>query len=126
MYRARLHRLGSLLGLLAILLATLAPVVSQVLASQHRLSDALTAYCSADDEVVPSVHDGKPTHGVLPHWQACGYCGMVGHIPTLPGNPASLFASLTTTTMPVIVALVAIRADVSFTKAQPRAPPVFS
>ena len=126
MYRARLHRLGCLLGLLAILLVTLAPVVSQVLASQHRLSDALATYCSAEDEAVPSSNDRKPTHGVLPHWQACAYCSLVGHIPTLPGSPAGLAAPLPATTMPVTVAGIAVRADVIYTVAQPRAPPVFS
>jgi len=47
MYRVRLQRLGSLLGLLAILMVTLAPTVSQVLASQHRLGDPRVAV--ADD-----------------------------------------------------------------------------
>ncbi|WP_024906170.1 DUF2946 family protein [Robbsia andropogonis] len=126
MYRVRLHRLGCLLGLLAILLVTLAPVVSQVLASHHRLSDALATYCSADDKVGSSTHDSKPAHGVAPHWQACAYCSVVGHVPTLPGTAAGLAAPLAAKTMPVTVASVAVRAGVIHTVAQPRAPPVFS
>ncbi|WP_404989510.1 DUF2946 family protein [Caballeronia sp. LZ003] len=126
MYRVRFHRLGSLLGLLAILLVTLAPVVSQLLASHHRLGDALATYCSADDPVVSSAHDGKPAHGVPTHGQACAYCSLIGHVPTLPGTSAGLVVPLAATTMTVAGALIAVPLTLIYTVAQPRAPPVFS
>jgi hypothetical protein len=124
MYRVRFPRLGSLLGLLAILMVTLAPTVSQVLASHHRLSDALETYCSAD--VATPVQDGKPAHHAGAHWQVCPYCSLIAHVPTLPGTPVALAALLAQRYVPVAVAPAEVRGQFVHTAAQPRAPPVFS
>jgi hypothetical protein len=43
MFRRRLQKIGSLLGLLAILMSTLAPTVSQALAAHDRVELALAA-----------------------------------------------------------------------------------
>lgn len=124
MYRVRLPRLGSLLGLLAILMVTLAPTVSQVLASHHRLSDALQTYCSA--EVAAPEQGGKPAHQAGSHWQVCPYCSLIAHVPTLPGTPAALAVARAERHVPATVASIEVRADVIHTAAQPRAPPIFS
>ena len=124
MYRVRFPRLGSLLGLLAILMVTLAPTVSQVLASHHRLSDALQTYCSA--EVAAPAQDGKPAHQAGAHWRLYPYCSLIAHVPTLPGTPAALAAALAQTHVLVAVAPVEVRHQVVHTVAQSRAPPVFS
>jgi hypothetical protein len=124
MYRVRFPRLGSLLGLLAILMVTLAPTVSQVLASHHRLGDALQTYCTAD--VAVPAQDGKPAHDAGAHWQACAYCNLVAHIPTLPGTPVAFAPALPQRYVPVAVASIEVRGQIVHTVAQPRAPPVFS
>jgi hypothetical protein len=126
MYRVRFRRLGSLLGLLAILLVTLAPAVSQVLASHNRLGDALATYCSAEADVVAPAHHGKPAHAGAAHWQVCPYCSLIAHIPALPGSPMALVPVQRPGAIAVATDSTAVRADVVHTAAQPRAPPVFS
>jgi len=126
MYRVRLQRLGSLLGLLAILMLSLAPTVSQVLASHHRLGDALATYCSAEGEVTAAAHDGHPAHSAKAHWQACPYCSLIAHVPVLPGSPMLLALPLSAGPMRVAVASAVVRAAFVHTVAQSRAPPVFS
>jgi hypothetical protein len=114
MLRLRLQKIGSLLGLLAILMTTLAPAISQVLAADDRLGQALATYCSADLDAGPVLPDGRSSHSPAFHWQACAYCGMFAHLPVLPGVAT------------VFVASVAIYFPPFYTAAQPRAPPVFS
>ena len=62
MLRLRLQKIGSLLGLLAILMSTLAPTVSQALAAHDRLGQALATYCSADPDNSQLAHDSKSSH----------------------------------------------------------------
>jgi hypothetical protein len=126
MLRVRLQKLGSLLGLLAILMTALAPTVSQVLASHHRLSNALATYCSAEATVDSSAHDGKPAHSGTPHWQACPYCSLLAHVPLLPGGVVPLAVMLSVARVAVPHAPIDVRARFVHTAAQPRAPPVFS
>jgi hypothetical protein len=126
MYRVRFRKLGSLLGLLAILMVTLAPAVSQVLASHHRLSDALTTYCSAESDVAAPDHDSKPPHSVAAHWQVCPYCSLIAHVPALPGSPVALALPQRSAPIRIAIESTAVRAGVAHTAAQPRAPPVFS
>ncbi|WP_028218675.1 DUF2946 domain-containing protein [Paraburkholderia oxyphila] len=125
MYRVRLQRLGSLLGLLAILMVALAPMVSQVLASHHRLGNALATYCSAEGEITSAAHDGQPAHSAKAHWQACPYCSLLAHAPVLPGQAVVLATPLLATPMALAVASRLVRAIRVHTAAQPRAPPVF-
>jgi hypothetical protein len=126
MYRVRLQRLGSLLGLLAILMLTLAPTVSQVLASHHRLGDALATYCSAEGEVTSATHDSNPSHSATGHGQVCPYCSLLAHATALPGSGIVLAAPLVAVPIVVAFASTLVRAMLVHTKAQPRAPPVFS
>lgn len=126
MYRVRLQRLGSLLGLLAILMVTLAPTVSQVLASHHRLGDALATYCSAEGAMTAAAHDSRPVHSAKGHWQACPYCSLIAHVPVLPGSPLIVALPLLAGPIRVAVVLTVVRAILVHTVAQSRAPPVFS
>lgn len=125
MYRVRIDKLGSLLGLLAILMATLAPTVSQMLASHHQLSNALATYCTVESAADSASHDGKPAHSATPHWQACAYCGLLGHLPTLSGGSVALAVALRVVRVSVPQGLAEVRAAFAYTAAQPRAPPVF-
>ena len=126
MLRVRLQKLGSLLGLLAIMMSVLAPTVSQALASHQRLSSALATYCTVEVTADSSHHDGSPNHSIAPHWQACGYCNLLAHVPTLPGGAAPVAVTLGVAQVSIPETPAEVRAAFVHTAAQPRAPPVFS
>jgi hypothetical protein len=126
MFRLRLQKIGSLLGLLAILMSTLAPTISQALAEHDRLGQALATYCSADPGNDSVEHDGKSSHSSAFHWQACAYCGMLAHFPVMPGMATVFAATLSVARAPVVVTREAVHVPLSYTAAQPRAPPVLS
>jgi hypothetical protein len=126
MLRLRLQKIGSWLGLLAILMSTLAPTVSQALAAHDRLGNALATYCSADPDSSPVAHDGKPSQPHAFHWQACAYCGMFAHAPVLPGTATVFTAALSIARAPVVESHDAVYVPHFYTAAQPRAPPAFS
>jgi hypothetical protein len=127
MFRRRLQKIGSLLGLLAILMSTLAPTVSQALAAHDRVELALAAYCTAQPASAEAGEGQSPESHALLHWQACAYCGLLAHVPVLPGVPATFAAAtLTATRAPVLAQREEVRAAPLFTAAQPRAPPARS
>ncbi|MGV2289699.1 DUF2946 domain-containing protein [Trinickia sp. YCB016] len=126
MFRRRLQKIGSLLGLLAILMSTLAPTVSQALASRDRVDLALAAYCTAQPASGDTGDGQSPDSHALLHWQACAYCGLLAHVPVLPGVAATFSPTLTATRAPVFSQREEVRAAPLFTAAQPRAPPVRS
>ncbi|WP_193101362.1 DUF2946 domain-containing protein [Burkholderia sp. Z1] len=127
MHVARFRKPGSLIGLIAILMMALAPAVSQMMASRHRLVDVLAVYCSASIDEAPVAHDdGKPAHHANTHWQACPYCSFVAHATVLPGHPVAFAVPLADSQMPVVSASVPARIRVVHTIAQSRAPPAFS
>jgi len=124
MLRLRLQKIGSLLGLLAILMSTLAPTVSQALAAHDRLGEALSTYCSADPANSPLAHDSKSSHSSAFHWQACAYCGMLAHVPVLPGTAAAFVAELSVARATIAVTHETVHVPLVYTAAQPRAPPL--
>ena len=126
MLRLRLQKIGSLLGLLAILMSTLAPTVSQALAAHDRLGEALATYCSADPANSQLARDSKSSHSPAYHWQACAYCGMLAHVPVLPGTATAFVAELSVARAPVAVTRDAAYIPLFYSAAQPRAPPVLS
>jgi hypothetical protein len=126
MFRLRLQKIGSLLGLLAILMSTFAPTVSQALAAHDRLGEALATYCSADPANSQLAHDSKSSHSPAYHWQACAYCGMLAHVPVLPGTATAFVAELSVARAPVAVTRDAAYIPLFYSAAQPRAPPVLS
>jgi hypothetical protein len=126
MLRLRLQKIGSLLGLLAILMSTLAPTVSQALAAHDRLGEALATYCSADPANSAVAHDGRSPHSSGFHWQACAYCGMLAHVPVLAGTPTVFVAELSVARAPVVVTHDATYVPLFYSAAQPRAPPALS
>jgi hypothetical protein len=124
MLRLRLQKLGSLLGLLAILLSTLAPTVSQTLAAHHRLGDALATYCTAE-AAAGATQDAGP-HAPAQHWQACAYCGLLAHVPMLAGAAVPFAVAVAIARAGEAPVKHVVRAPVVHTVAQPRAPPAFS
>jgi hypothetical protein len=131
MFRRRLLKIGSILGLLAILMTSIAPTVSHALASHDRLGQALSTYCSADPAFSEAGDNeagngDSSSHSGALHWQACGYCGLLAHFPILTGSTVAFAAAVSVTSAPLPVVRAAVRAVPLFTAAQPRAPPVVS
>jgi hypothetical protein len=128
MLRIRLQKLGSLLGLLAILLSTLAPTVSQTLAAHHRLGEALSTYCTVEPTSASTgtPGNGDRSHSLAQHWQACAYCGLLAHVPMLAGAAVPFAVAVAVARAGAAKVQHEVRAPVVHTAAQPRAPPAFS
>jgi Protein of unknown function (DUF2946) len=127
MFRRRLLKIGSILGLLAILMTSIAPTVSHALASHDRLGQALSTYCSADPGFSETANSERSSHssGAM-HWQACAYCGLLAHFPILTGSTVAFAAAVSVTDAPIPLVRAVVRALPLFIAAQPRAPPVIS
>lgn len=122
----RFHqKIASLLGLLAILMVTLAPTVSQALAASRSAADPAAALCSvhpraaADDDA----RDESNPHSLAAHWHACGYCNLLAHTPALPTPAVALAVTAATREQQAVVRFETLRRIVVHTAAQPRAPP---
>ena len=126
MFRRRLLKIGSILGLLAILMTSIAPTVSHALASHDRLGQALSTYCSADPAFSETGNGDSSSHSDALHSQACAYCGLLAHFPLLTGSTVAFAAAVSVTDAPLPVVRAAVRAVPRFIAAQPRAPPVVS
>jgi hypothetical protein len=93
----RFHlRLVSLLGTLAILMTTLAPVISHLLAAQPL---AMSAHCDMPSmrhmqgvSGIDGSKSGANSHAQTPNadLQDCGYCNLLAHLPVMPGVPLPL------------------------------------
>jgi hypothetical protein len=119
--RRHLQKIGSLLGLLAILMATLAPTVSQALSSYERLDAALAERCTATQDATD--FERSAPHPLTFHWQACGYCGLLAHFPAVPPVNTGFVAQVMFAHAVTVHASVGTWPTASVTSAQPRAPP---
>jgi hypothetical protein len=126
MFRLRLQKIGSLLGLLAILMGTLAPPISQAIAVHNRLGAALATFCSADAGNGTSANHHRSTDSSALHGQACGYCSLFAHVPVVPTAESVYLPALQVSNRVEITAPVQTRVQLAYLTAQPRAPPVFS
>ncbi|NTY39692.1 MULTISPECIES: DUF2946 domain-containing protein [Burkholderia cepacia complex] len=120
------RRIGSILGLLAILMATLAPTISQSLSSERQFDAVSGAFCTAQN----GADVAGPDHASLPakagHWQACAYCGLLADMPALPGGTSEFVPTdwlIHSTSAP---AFQTPHSVFHFAAAQPRAPPFSS
>src|ERR1700753_717518 len=91
--RSRLYRrTGSLLALLAMLLITFAPVVSQLIAANAHAGDLSAELCSAhapaSTVALPAAHHAPDALAHLDD-QACGYCHFFAHAPAISNARAS-------------------------------------
>ncbi|MFM0228858.1 DUF2946 domain-containing protein [Paraburkholderia sediminicola] len=120
------RKIGSILGLLAILMATLAPTVSHVLAGHERVDGLLATYCSANATPDDGATNQAPDHQAAFHWQACAYCGLLAHMPVLPSGKSNLVPVASATHEAEAIRLPQVRGVFPFTAAQPRAPPLSS
>ncbi|CAG4904449.1 DUF2946 domain-containing protein [Paraburkholderia saeva] len=133
MLHRRLRKIGSILGLLAILMATLAPTVSQALQRNGRVDALLSVYCSADGTseatAVPAARSpGSPASHptTLSHLQACGYCNLFAHAPTLPSAEVAFAGTVWVLQHRRVRRFESLRRIAPLTSAQPRAPPFSS
>jgi hypothetical protein len=125
MLRLRLQKIGSVIGLLAILMTAFAPTISQALAAQSRIDTLLASYCSAHPSVGSETSD-KYSHDTLSHLQACGYCSLLSHTPALPTHQASFAVTIQAIHHRAETGVESQRSVSPLTVAQPRAPPFSS
>lgn len=126
MMRLRLQKLGSILGLLAILMTTLAPAISQAVAANDRVDALLGAFCSvhnADGFAQSDQADHSKSSPSLAHLDACGFCHFFSHAPAVhSANAAFAPAFRVGNTNRQVLAQSTPRSPTLF-YAQPRAPP---
>ncbi|WP_175835306.1 DUF2946 domain-containing protein [Burkholderia anthina] len=122
MLSRRLRKIGSLIGMLAILMTALAPTISQALTTQGRVDALLTGYCTAG----PAAGNDQ-THAssksLQAHFQACGYCSLLTHTPALPAPELTFAAHVRVLQHRAATRFDSLRRALPLTAAQPRAPP---
>ena len=124
MYRVRFRRLASLVGLLAILMVTLAPTVSHALADRQGAGLPLASICSADSTPGNTPGNEDTSHSLAAHWHACGYCNLLAHMPVLPGVESIFAVAVWAIQHRVATQFESVRRVEPSASAQPRAPPV--
>jgi hypothetical protein len=119
---ARVHtRLTAWLGLIAMCLVVLAPLVSQWVVAEHR-DDADAALCSA---VHGSSNAERSTHD--DPLAACDYCGLLASHVAISAPPPSPPLLITLVVMAVVPVLSTRFTPLgAFPSGRPRAPPLFS
>lgn len=123
--RSRKH-LTAWLGLIAMWLIVLAPIVSQLVVAAHRADPAAAALCSAVAPAADSAADSAHVAHADP-LAACGYCDLLAdHIamPTVPPSPLVLVMLLVCVAVPALS--VRFTPLGVFPSGRPRAPPAFS
>ncbi len=138
MTRTARNRFVAWLGIAAMWLDIVAPVISQTLASHHAASDPQAVMCAAvmdgmqhaapshdmhamHDDAAPAGH-----HDATGHFDACAYCGLLAYnLPIAQGVAPDVVIVGRVARLP---ALAAVRVDgiKSFNAAAPRAPPSLS
>ncbi|WP_175690083.1 DUF2946 domain-containing protein [Burkholderia anthina] len=122
MLSRRLRKIGSLIGMLAILMTALAPTISQALTTQGRVDALLAGYCTAG----PAAGNDR-THAssksLQAHLQACGYCSLLTHTPALPAPELTFAAHVRVIQHRTATRFESLRRALPLTAAQPRAPP---
>jgi len=132
------RKIGSWLGLIAILMASLAPTISHTLAARADRDPMSAVLCSAasmgsmdaissipdESAHVPAAPDDSPSkHAQMSDGDACGYCSLLAHLPVLPSVEALFLVAVRVTQHTVAVRFDSTRRVEPLTFAQPRAPP---
>jgi len=124
MLSRRLRKIGSLIGMLAILMTALAPTISQALTTQGRVDALLAGYCSSAPAADRSAD--ASTKNLQAHLQACGYCSLLAHTPALPAPELTFAAHVHAIAHRAATRFESLRRALPLTAAQPRAPPFTS
>ncbi|SAK58018.1 hypothetical protein AWB81_01680 [Caballeronia arationis] len=150
MTRTSRNRIVAWLGIAAMWLAIVAPVVSQTIAARSGVADAEAPMCSAEfvstlasGALAAQEDEGGHHHGgyqqtaraaapdshhasAADHFDACSYCGLLAHsLPLLPGAAPRAERVERVTRVAVTAGTPAVHAK-SFNAARPRAPPIVS
>lgn len=142
------RKIGSWLGLFAILMATLAPTISHTLAmrshaetmsSEHGDMHSMLSMHSMD-----AMHDDAPQaasvtsgasqesggtsthHSMLSSGDDCGYCSLLAHMPVMPSIGGLFAVTVRALQHTVATRFESVRRVEPLTFAQPRAPPFSS
>jgi len=140
MNRTSRNRFVAWLGIAAIWLAIVAPVISQTLASRQQGVDPQAAICSADAlaQIVSSALSSTPHSAIQRNEQAghhmagadsfdaCSYCGLLAHNVPLASAPPAALVRVERVTRLAAAPVAQIVHVKSFNAASPRAPPVVS
>jgi hypothetical protein len=121
MARPSRNHLTAWLGLVAMWLIVLAPLVSQLIVASHR-DEPNAVVCSATQPAADSVHT---THS--DSLAACGYCDLIATHAAMPAPTPSVLVLVTLVALAAIPALsVRFTPLGAFPSGRPRAPPAFS
>jgi hypothetical protein len=148
MNRTSRNRFVAWLGIAAMWLAIVAPVISQTLASREARFDLIAALCSVDTprqtqtaspvparvyagvnagvnaEVQTEEHAGHHMSG--DSFEACSYCGLLAHNVPLASAPAAALVRIERVTRLAAEPVARAVYVKSFNAASPRAPPIVS
>ncbi|MEX3955304.1 DUF2946 domain-containing protein [Trinickia sp. EG282A] len=144
---ARAHsKIGSVIGLFAILMATLAPTISHIVAASRR-ADTVCAVHSMHMQSMGPMHDmarmhmahmmhmmhesnvctnDSTPHSATTHGDDCGYCSLFAHTPAVPTIAIPFSAIAWAIEHCKAMRFESIRRHEPLTSSQPRAPPVSS
>jgi hypothetical protein len=141
------RKIGSWLGLLAILMATLAPTISQTLAARSHEGAISSEHCSAQSvdpmdsmsqmgsmssmslpishvSAAPDDPTGQHAqHTQMSNGDACGYCSLLAHLPVMPAVETLFFVAVRARQHVVATRFESVRRVEPVSFAQPRAPP---
>lgn len=117
---AREYRLGVRLGLLAFILISLAPLVSQLRAEPRDMAWLSELVCHGDAGVARSKIPVEPMLQV----DACGYCSLLSHCPTLAGDGWPRLAGVASMRTADVRQPALPATPAHFPRARPRAPPM--
>ncbi|KAA1012030.1 DUF2946 domain-containing protein [Paraburkholderia panacisoli] len=132
------RKIGSWLGLFAILMATLAPTISHTLAAravhdamseEHCSMASMDGMSSMPDEAAQTPaapDDSTGKHAQMSDGDACGYCSLLAHLPAVPSVEALFLVAVWTREHTVAARFESVRRVEPLTFAQPRAPPFAS
>ena len=136
MTRNARNRFVAWLGIAAMWLAIVAPVISQTLAARHVADDPQALLCAVDVSAADShaahesaapgdaAHAGH--HDAATHFDACAYCGLLAHNLPIANVMATDVAHVERVTRVARFADIGAVYTKSFNAARPRAPPVLS
>lgn len=106
------------LATIALWLTIVAPVISQTLPAAPSLD--LGAWCTGHG--LSDQHPAAPGDP-LAHTERCGYCGLLGHSPLLPGVASLTLVSIDLLNLAPVLPVVAGEVSPRLLSAHPRGPP---
>jgi hypothetical protein len=126
MTRNARNRFVAWLGIAAMWLAIVAPVISQTLAARN-VAGPRAVLCAVDTSATDAQegHHAAP-HDAASHFDACAYCGLLAHdLPIAPRVEHDVAPIERVARVPEFANVDRV-ASKSFNAASPRAPPVLS